>query len=157
MMRVKCFADISSDYIKAGSESSSPKLLSELAHSEVDRIRERVAENTFAPLEVLELLAEDKNPEVRRAAGTNTSTPMHVRYSLAFDEDPNVRFGLAEDMNTPLELLNKLTEDSNPYISCRAEETKKMILAREQPNTLEFHRFFKWATKFADPPEFQYA
>ncbi|MBC7997148.1 MAG: hypothetical protein IAF58_04365 [Leptolyngbya sp.] len=116
-----------------------------------------MAENKYAPLEVLELLAEDKNPEVRIAVGTNTSTPTHIRYSLAFDQDPNVRFGLAEDVNTPVELLNKLTEDSNPYISCRAEETKEIILSREHPNSLECHRFFRWASKCADPSELRYA
>lgn len=157
MMRVKCYADILSNYVRAGSESCSAQLLADLAHSEVDRIRLRVAENSCAPPEVLELLATDKNADVRIAVGANPSTPEHIRYSLAFDEDPNVRFGLAEDMNTPMDLLNKLIEDSNPYVSCRAEETKEMILSRDQPHKFDCHRFFRWASKCTDSSEFRCA
>jgi hypothetical protein len=157
MMRVKCYADTLSNYVRAGSENCSPQLLAELARSEVDRIRVRVAENPFAPLEVLELLATDKNPDVRIAVGTNHSTPTHIKYSFAFDEDPNVRFGLAEDMNSPIELLDKLIDDSNPYVSCRALETKEMILSRGQPHAFDCHRFFRWASKCADSSELRYA
>lgn len=157
MMKVKCFADILSNYVRAGSENCSPQTLSELAHSEIDRIRLRVAENVYAPLEVLELLAEDRNPDVRIAVGTNPSTPTHIRYSLAFDEDPNVRLGLAEDLNTPIELLNKLIEDSSPYVSCKAEETKEIIFSRGEPSTFECHRFFRWKNKCTGPSEVRYA
>lgn len=156
MMRVKCYSDILSNYVRAGSENS-PQLLAELARSEVDRIRLRVAENSHAPLEVLEVLAADKNPDVRIAVGTNPSTPTHIKYSFAFDEDPNVRLGLAEDMNTPLELLDKLIEDANPYVSCRAEETKELILSQGQPHEFACHRFFRWASKGADQAELRYA
>ncbi len=157
MMRVKCYADNVGNYVRAGSQNCSPQLLAELARSEVDRIRLRVAENSYAPLEVLELLATDKNPDVRIAVGTNPSTPMHIKFSFAFDEDPNVRFGLAEDMNTPMELLDKLIEDSNPYVSCRAQETKEMNLSRVQPHAFDCHRFFRWASKCADSSELKYA
>lgn len=65
-----------------------------------------------------------------------------------FDEDRNVRLGLAEDMNTP-KLLYKLLEGSNPYVSCRAEETKEMILSRGQPHPFDCHRLFRRASKCA--------
>lgn len=157
MMRVKYYADTLSNYVRAGCESCSPQSLAELAQSEVDRIRVRVAENSRAPLEVLELLSSDKSPDVRIAVGTNPSTPAHIRYSFAFDEDPNVRFGLAEDMNTPMELLEKLVEDSNPYVSCRAKETKEIILSRGEPQAFDCHRFFRWVSKCADSSELRYA
>ena len=157
MIRVKCYADILSNYVRAGSENCSPQLLADLARSEVDRIRLRVAENPYAPLAVLELLAADKSPDVRIAVGTNPSTPAQIKYSFAFDEDPNVRFGLAEDTNTPMELLEKLIEDPNPYVSCRAEETKELILSRGQPHAFDRHRFFRWANKGVDQSELRYA
>jgi hypothetical protein len=157
MLGAKSYTDILSNYIKAGSQSCSPQLLAELAHSEVDRIRLRVAENPRTPVDILELLACDKNADVRIAAGTNPSTPMHISYSLAFDEDPNVRLGLAEDINTPVELLDKLMEDDNPYVSCRAGQTKELILSHNQPRDFGCHRFFRWASKGADQPELRYA
>jgi hypothetical protein len=157
MLRVNCYADKWTDYIKAGSNSCSPQLLEELAHSEVDLIRIRVAENPVTPLEILEILAADKNADVRIAVGTNPSTPAHISYGLAFDEDPNVRLGLAEDMNTPVELLEKLAEDTNPYVSCRAAQTKEYIAALAQANTSGCHRFFRWENIGVDLPERKYA
>jgi len=157
MLRASSYADKWTNYIKAGSSSSSGQLLSELAHSKADRIRIRVAENPRTPLEILEILAADKNADVRIAVGTNPSTPAHISYSLAFDEDPNVRLGLAEDMNTPINLLEKLTEDTNPYVSCRAAQTKEYIAARAQANVLGCHRFYRWASISSDQPELKYA
>jgi len=157
MLRAKSYADILTNYVKAGRENCSSQLLAELARSEVDRIRVRVAENPKTPIEVLEVLATDRNADVRTAVGTNPSTPAHISYGLAFDEDPNVRLGLAEDLNTPLELLDKLIEDANPYVSCRAKQTKELIVLQGQPNDHECHRFFRWATQNADRTDFRYA
>jgi len=157
MLRANLYANKLADYIKAGSNTCSPKLLSELAHSEVDLIRIRVAENPRTPLEILEILAADKNADVKIAVGTNPSTPEHIRYALAFDADPNVRLGLAEDMSTPVELLEKLADDTNPYVSCRAAQTKEYIGARAQLNSFDCHRFFHWPSMGMDHPELKYA
>ncbi|MBY0546249.1 MAG: hypothetical protein K2W95_03105 [Candidatus Obscuribacterales bacterium] len=153
MLGARFYGEMFSKYVQAGSPSCSKQLLEQLAHSEVDRIRQRVAENPGAPIDLLELLASDRNVDVRIAVGTNPSTPEHIRYRLAFDEDPNVRLGLAEDVNTPLELIEKLTEDENPYVSCRALETEELILSRDKPRDFGCHRFFRWAAKGADLPE----
>lgn len=157
MIGARYCADFLTNYVKAGSQSCAPQMLAELAHSEIDRIRLRVAENPATPVDVLELLACDKNADVKIAVGTNPSTPAHVSYSLAFDEDPNVRLGLAEDMNTPMELLEKLMEDWNPYVSHRAGQTKEYILSHGEPKPLQCHRFFRWATAGADQPDLKYA
>lgn len=157
MFQLKSYGDALNHYIKAGSENCSPTLLSELAHSEVDRIRLRVAENPRTPPEVLEILANDKNPDVRVAAGTNPSTPSVITYSLAFDEDLNVRFGLAENLGTSVELLDKLSHDANPYVSCRAAETKELIRSRSEPNAFTCQRFFRWMIKGTDQPELRHA
>ena len=157
MLGARFYGEMLSNYVQAGSSSCSQQLLEQLAHSEVDRIRQRVAENPRTPIDVLELLSADRNVDVRIAVGTNPSTPDHLRYSLAFDEDPNVRLGLAEDVNTPLELIEKLMEDENPYVSCRALETKEIILSRDKARDFGCHRFFRWAAKGADEPELRYA
>lgn len=157
MLGVKFYRETLNNYIKAGSQSCSPQEMERLAHSEIDRIRLRVAENQATPIELLELLSKDRNPDVRVAVGTNPSTPADISYSLAFDEDPNVRLGLADDINSPLELLEKLMEDENPYVSCRARQTKDLIVARIQQRDFACHRFFRWASKGADAPELKYA
>lgn len=157
MMGARFYGEILSNYVQAGSQSCSPGVLEQLAHSDVDRIRLRVAENPNTPTDVLELLSTDRNADVRVAVGTNPATPPHMRYAIAFDVDPNVRLGLAEDLNTPIELLDKLMEDENPYVSFRASETKALIVSRDKPREFGCHRFFRWAAKGADQPELRYA
>ncbi len=152
----KCYADILSNYVKAGSEKCAPEMLLELAHSDVDRIRLRVAENPCAPREVLELLAEDKNPDVRIAIGANSSTPLHLKYNLVFDQNPDVRLGLAMEMNTPIELLDILIEDPNPWISCSAQKTKTLLESKGS-NKFSCHRLFKWAKKYTGQSEPRFA
>lgn len=156
MIGARQFGDILSNYVKAGSQSCSLELLEAMAHSEIDRIRLRVAENPRTPIDVLGLLARDKNADVRIAVGTNPSTPPYVSYRLAFDEDPNVRLGLADDINTPIELLDQLSEDANPYVSYRAAKTKEIALAQCKPKTFGCKRFSKRASKGLDQPGLQY-
>lgn len=157
MLGARSYADILSNYVTAGSQSCSSETLEALAHSEVERIRLRVAENPKTPSDLLEILAKDKSPDVRIAVGTNPSTPPLIAFRLAFDEDTNVRLGLADDMNTPVEVLDKLMEDSNPYVSCRASQTKEYILSQGKPNSFGCHRFFRWASKGFDHGELRYA
>ncbi|MDR3617240.1 MAG: hypothetical protein P4L53_27035 [Candidatus Obscuribacterales bacterium] len=139
-------------YVQAGDPNCSPEMLEDLARDKVDRIRLRVAENPGTPIEVLELLAADKNVDVRIAVGTNSSTPPNVRRNLAFDHDLNVRLGLAEDLQTPLELLNMLCHDTNPYVSCRAEQTKALVISPSAPINIDCLRIWRWATKDAERP-----
>lgn len=157
MLRSRSYTDNWANYIKVGSHNCSKQLLADLAHSPVERIRIRVAENPRTPLEILEILAADKNADVRIAVGTNPSTPPYISYGLAFDQDANVRLGLAEDMNCPMELLEKLAEDTNPYVSCRAAQTKEYILARAQANTFGCQRFFRWPPVGMDQTGLKYA
>jgi hypothetical protein len=157
MMGVRFYREMLGKYVQAGSQSCSPNMLEQLAHSDVDRIRLRVAENPNTPMDVLELLATDRNADVRVAVGTNPSTPPHISYALAFDVDPNVRLGLAEDLNTPIELLDKLMEDENPYVSFRASETKALAVSGDKPRDFGCHRFFRWAARGMDQPELRYA
>ena len=148
--------DIISNYVKAGSQSCSPEVLEILARSDVDRIRLRVAENPKTPKDILELLASDRNPDVRVAVGTNPSTPGYVSYRLALDEDANVRLGLADDVATPLELLEKLMEDLNPYVSCRAAQTRNIVLSEGKARTLG-EKLLRWVKKGLDEPELRFA
>lgn len=111
------------NYIQAGKRSCSTKRLIELAGSQYEKVRARVAENPKTPVDVLELLAIDPGADVRIAVGTNPKTPLEVVHKLAVDQDPTVRLGLAEDHDLPIEVLEILTEDSNPHISCRARKS----------------------------------
>jgi len=156
MLGARQYRDLLTDYIKAGSRSCSPEVLAALAHSEIDRIRLRVAENPRTPEHILEVLATDKNADVRVAVGINPSTHPLISYQFAFDEDPNVRLGLAEDINTPIELLEKLTEDSNPYVSCRAAQTKDIVLSQGKSRTYR-RQFIRWLKKGMTEPELRYA
>ena len=136
MLGARHHGDIWANYVKIGCSSCSPQVLEQMAHSEIERIRLRVAENPRTPVDILEMLASDKSADVRVAVGTNPSTPAYISYSLAFDEDPNVRLGLADDLNTPVELLEKLMDDANPYVSCRAAQTKEIVLSQGKQRSL---------------------
>lgn len=156
MIRAKFYGDILSNYVKAGSQSCSPEVLEALAHSEIDWIRLRVAENPKTPIDVLQLLSTDRYPDVRVAVGTNPSTPPYVSFKLVFDEDANVRLGLADDVNTPIELLEKLTEDANPYVAYRARETINIVQSQGNCRSIG-HLLLKWAGKGKDQPDLKYA
>lgn len=156
MLGARQYGDIFTHYVKAGSQSCPPQLLEEMAHSEIDRIRLRVAENPRTPLDILELLASDKNPDVRVAVAANPSTPAYISYRLAFDEDPNVRLGLADDVNSPVELLAKLMEDENPYVSCRAAQTKDIVLSQDKPRSFG-KKLLRWIKKGMNEPELRFA
>lgn len=157
MLKTKLYGRFLENYVRAGSQQCSPALLEQLAHSEIDRIRLRVAENPNTPVAVLKLLASDINADVRAAVGTNPTTPRSLIHTLAEDPDPNVRLGLAENLNTSIEILDKLKDDENPYISLRATETKNLVLSAEQAKESGCHRFFKWQTNQNATPELRYA
>jgi hypothetical protein len=150
------YGDVFTNYVKAGSHSCSPELLEAMAHSDIDRIRLRVAENPRTPIEILEVLAADKNVDVRVAVGTNPSTPPYVSYKLASDADLNVRLGLADDIHTPIELLEMLIEDANPYVSYRAAQTKEIVLAQGKPRRFG-RRFIRWLNEGMNNRGLRYA
>jgi len=156
MMNARFYGDVLNDYVRAGSQSLPAEVLEALAHSEIDRIRLRVAENPRTPIDILELLSTDKNPDVRIAVGTNNSTPPYVSFKLTLDEDPNVRLGLADDVNTPIELLEKLTQDENPWVSSRAIDTIRIIRSQGAPKSIS-RVLFKWPARGFDYPELKYA
>lgn len=145
------------DYVKAGAKNCSPEQLKQFAHSEVDKIRRRVAENPITPTTVLQHLASDKNADVRIAVGTNPSTPDHIRNNLVLDADPTVRLGLANDINTPLEMIEKLMEDENPYVSYQAHKTKELVSAMAQPRDIGCHHLFRRAAKENSKHQLKYA
>lgn len=157
MIDVRNCGDIFSEYIKAGSADSAVEEMESLAKSKYDRIRLRVAENPNSPQHVLELLAKDGNPDVRVAVATNPQTCLSVSLPLALDEDPNVRLGLATDLSTPMELLEKLVDDVNPYISCRAIQTREVLLSKKNVASLG-QDLLNWANNVVDgTSELQYA
>lgn len=145
------------EYVLAGDKNCSAEQLAELAKSETDKIRRRVAENPNTPTAILKYLATDKNADVRIAVGTNPSTPEHIRYNLACDQDPTVRIGLAEDMTSPVEIIEKLIEDENPYVSYQAHKTKDLVSSIAQPRNIGCHHLFRQAAKGINQHELKYA
>jgi hypothetical protein len=87
-----------------------PRLLSELATSESADVRIAVAENGFAPLRTLFVLAGDANPDVRLA--------------------------IAENHNAPIAVLQFLAEDSNPYVTARAQRTLSRLIQADVSTSL---------------------
>lgn len=156
MFNARFYDKILDSYIKAGSQSCSADMLEVMAHSDIERIRLRVAENPKTPIDILEILSTDRCPDVRIAVGTNHSTPAFISFKLAFDEDPNVRLGLADDINTPIELLEKLSEDENPYIACRARQTINIICSQGKPRSIG-NIVLRFAGKNYDQPDLKYA
>lgn len=156
MFNPRFYGDVFDNYVKAGSQSCSAEMLKAMAHSEVNKIRLRVAENPKTPIDILESLLTDKCADVRVAVGTNPSTPGFLSYKLAFDEDPNVRLGLADDTNTPIELLEKLAEDENPYVACRARDT--INIARSQGRSKSIgHLLLNLSGKYLNQQTLKYA
>lgn len=150
MFGAQIFADALGQYIKAGSQSCSPEVLEQLAKSDIDRIRLRVAENPNTPASALKALSQDRCPDVRIAVGINPSTHTEVRQMLAQDEDLTVRLGLAEDINSPLSILDILAQDSNPYVACKAEQTKAIILSHIERSGSGEQTFVNWVRQGFD-------
>lgn len=115
------------DYIQAGSGSTSPDNLRQLAVHENDKIRLRVAENKAAPKDVLEMLAWDRNPDVVTAVASNKTSPEALVQRIARESDVLVRHGLAQSLETPRRILEILCEDENGWVRGEAIKTLKIL------------------------------
>jgi hypothetical protein len=134
-------------YLEAGLEQTPNRRLRELAEHGHPKIRARVAENSKAPVILLDQLADDPSVEVRIAVAQNSAITPHIRLKLLADEDPNVRYAIAEDATVPLEILFRLSEDEHPYVSHRAHKTlEKLEEASKQAGKKETskERLLRW-------------
>lgn len=75
----------------AADVSTSSRLLVALAADPEAEVRALVAENTWAPPEVLTELASDRSVPVRAAVAANPRTPRSVREELSVDAEARVR------------------------------------------------------------------
>lgn len=107
-------------YLLAGQQSSSVRVLRELARSSCPILRARVAENKATPIPILFELLLDTHADVRISLSQNQSLPLIFLTQLARDEDPDVRYGMAENPFLPVNILEILANDENPYVSHRA-------------------------------------
>ncbi len=115
------------NYLKAGNRETSKDDLKKLANDSSTKIRMRVAENEFAPLEVLEYLSADADADVRSAVATNSAAPARLVEILANDADATVRHAIAENPSTLPSILVALSADGNPYVACRARKTLRAL------------------------------
>ena len=84
---------------------------------------ERVAENSNASPELLNMLSSHTSCEVRIAVAEHQSTPISAVWKLAEDSCLDIPYRLAENPFTPFEVLEWLTEYDNPYVKERALRT----------------------------------
>ena len=114
-------------YLIAGSSQTLGEVLQELSTSPQVCVRRNVAENTAAPLSVLNFLLYDEDPEVRQSLSANPSVPKAFLRHLALDQSVDVRYALAENAHMPVEILTVLSRDENPYVAHRASRTLQRL------------------------------
>ncbi len=126
-------------YILAGRPETQPEDLWLFATDNLDKIRQRVAENPVTPAELLTILARDNAADVRAAVAENAQTPIEILDELASDEFVDVRYSIAENPNMAYSILLKLTYDPNPYVSHRAGRSLRQAnpLTPERPSSPE--------------------
>jgi hypothetical protein len=131
-------------YILAGQFDLDIEIWAFLARNRNKQVRQRVAENPYAPLPVLQQLARDPDPDVRTAVAENPKLPYWMLRDLTNDENVDLRYALAENASLPIQIIDLLTHDKNPYVSHRAQQTLQSKKANEAPastgndNVLEF-------------------
>lgn len=103
--------------------------IQELASSECEEIRARVAEYESTPHAVLQHMLQDSSPYVRISLALNPKVPAVLLAKLAADTNADVRFTIAENPHTAIGILINLTADENPYVALRAERTIEAIVS----------------------------
>ncbi|MDY6804460.1 MAG: HEAT repeat domain-containing protein [Cyanobacteriota bacterium] len=101
-----------------GASSYLSSILETLALDESQDVREQVATNSSAPVNLLEMLASDSAAEVRAAVAANNDAPGNILERLAEDEKVEVRRAVAENPATPTPVRESL-QDLLPQTSDR--------------------------------------
>lgn len=122
-------------YVKAAA-SDDPEELAELAKSDCDPVRRRVAMNARTSRDTLELLSCDWNAQVRAAVAGNPQTPHATRAGLARDRKREVRLALVEALAADVELLRSMTLDEDDEVSSLARRTERETGRFEPPYIL---------------------
>ncbi|MBZ0186887.1 MAG: hypothetical protein K8F91_11630 [Candidatus Obscuribacterales bacterium] len=118
-------------YLLAGRPETDPKTLRRLSRSKSLKIRQRVAENSSCPNDVLSSLSNDSNSEVKIAVAGNPKTNKLILYILSWCDDSDVRFWIASNTGSPREIISMLTKDENPFVADRAKRTFRKMEPRE--------------------------
>lgn len=122
-----------------------------------DEVRESVADNPNAPVEILKLLAKDKSLRIRFRVARNHNTPINLLESLANESNHYIREAVAKNANIPLEMLEKLANDSNLVVRESVSENphctlkiKKIIFKNfAKSKTLSFSRLALFLSHYA--------
>lgn len=121
--RVASLTDLIWKVLAAGSDTTSPEILTSLSRDIFVSIRRRVARNPSCPPAALAVLCEDADIQVRVASARNLGTPRQALIKLSVDENASVRFALATNYAAPDAILLALFLDSDPYVAERARST----------------------------------
>ena len=95
------FNDVRLGYAVARNPAVTTETHSFLARSVVWFIREAVAENRSAAIEILDQLSSDKDARVRFSVAQNQMASVEALSKLAYDEDGDVRVAVAHNPSAP--------------------------------------------------------
>lgn len=96
--------------------NSDQLLLTQLSHSDNQKVRQAIAENNAAPAEVLLQLANDNDLFTRLRVANNQQTPPAALYKLAADQEAQLRYQVVINPSCPRDLLKQLLWDSSPLV-----------------------------------------
>jgi hypothetical protein len=83
-------------------------------------IRHRSPEMTGSKITRLRLLAEHERPSIRQSVASNRSAPLDLLERLAADRDAGVRGEVAKNESTPTALVERLSHDRDARVRCWA-------------------------------------
>jgi hypothetical protein len=125
------------DYATAACPSTPPHVLAQMALDKNKYVRQAVAGNRFAPLEILIQLANDPDEDVREHADCTiaslSSTSPDVLAQMALDPRHNVRQEVASNESTPGQTLALLVMDESQYIRQAVAVNWSTVLWQECP------------------------
>lgn len=105
------------------SSTATPLVLEKLANRGDGQIRQAVASNPMAPLDVVRCLITPENIMGRRGAAVNPSLPEDIYANLLLDSDEMISRGLAANPGLPTHMLHHLTNSPCDLTSRHAKES----------------------------------
>jgi hypothetical protein len=111
------------------SPTATPLVLAKLAFKGDGQIRQAVASNPMAPLDIVRFLMTPDNIMGRRGAAANPSLPEDIYANLLLDSDEKISHGLAANSGLPTHMLHCLANSECDLTSRFAKDT----LAKRTP------------------------
>lgn len=123
-------------YQLAAHGSAAPAVWREVI-SRFPDLREWVAHNKTAPLEILRVLAADADPRVRCAVAVKRKLDDDLFALLAQDPDAAVRRDIAGNPKAPVGLVERLLHDRSTAVRAAAARALERRSGRRGPSTVD--------------------